>query len=62
MTSALWPTLLVELVGASRLAVEFRRVAYNVTAAAEAVRASGLPAHFAEVLETGGVVKSLVIH
>lgn len=31
--------------------VEFRRVAYDVAAAAAAVRASGLPAHFAELLE-----------
>jgi len=30
----------------------FRRVAYDVTAAAAAVRASGLPARFAELLET----------
>jgi putative phosphoesterase len=32
--------------------VEFRRVGYDVAAAAAAVRASGLPAHFAELLET----------
>ena len=31
--------------------VEFRRVPYDVAAAAVAVRASGLPAHFAELLE-----------
>ncbi len=31
--------------------VGFRRMAYDVAAAAEAVRASGLPAHFAELLE-----------
>ena len=31
--------------------VEFRRVAYDVAAAAAAVRTSGLPAHFAELLE-----------
>jgi putative phosphoesterase len=34
------------------LRVEFRRVEYDVAAAAAAVRASGLPAHFAELLET----------
>jgi putative phosphoesterase len=32
--------------------VEFRRVEYDVAAAAAAVRESGLPAHFAELLET----------
>ena len=31
--------------------VEFRRVPYDVSAAAAAVRASGLPAHFANLLE-----------
>lgn len=31
--------------------VEFRRVPYDVSAAAAAVRASGLPAHFAHLLE-----------
>lgn len=36
----------------SRTAVEFRRVQYDVAAAAAAVRASGLPAHFAELLES----------
>lgn len=34
---------------------EFRRVEYDVAAAARAVRASGLPDHFAGLLETGGV-------
>jgi len=34
--------------------VEFRRVEYDVAAAAGAVRNSGLPPHFAEMLETGG--------
>ena len=33
--------------------VEFRRVAYDAAAAARAVRVSGLPAHFADLLETG---------
>jgi putative phosphoesterase len=33
---------------------EFRRVAYDVAAAARAVRDSGLPQHFADLLETGG--------
>jgi predicted phosphodiesterase len=36
-------------------AVTFRRVEYNVQAAAEAVRQSGLPATFARDLELGGV-------
>ncbi len=36
--------------------VEFRRVDYNVAAAAQAVRNSGLPPHFAALLETGGLV------
>ena len=35
--------------------VEFRRVAYDVAAAARAVRDSGLPPHFADLLESGGV-------
>lgn len=34
--------------------VEFRRVAYNVAAAAASVRAAGLPPEFARLLETGG--------
>jgi putative phosphoesterase len=34
--------------------VEFRRVAYDTAAAAAAVRAAGLPPHFATLLETGG--------
>ena len=34
--------------------VTFRRVAYDVAAAAQAVRQSGLPPHFADLLETGG--------
>jgi putative phosphoesterase len=34
--------------------VEFRRVAYDVAAAAAAIRASGLPPHFSDLLETGG--------
>lgn len=33
----------------------FRRVAYDVAAAARAVRESGLPPHFADLLETGGL-------
>lgn len=36
------------------LEITLRRVAYDVAAAAEAVRAAGLPAHFADLLETGG--------
>lgn len=35
--------------------VEFRRVAYEVGAAAKAIRESDLPDEFAEALETGGV-------
>lgn len=35
--------------------VELRRVAYPVAEAARAVRASGLPPHFADLLETGGI-------
>ncbi len=34
---------------------EFRRVAYDVPAAARAVRDSGLPSHFADLLEIGGL-------
>jgi putative phosphoesterase len=33
--------------------IEFRRVSYDVAAAARAVREAGLPAHFADRLETG---------
>lgn len=40
----------------ARTHVEFRRVAYDVAAAASAVRRSGLPAEFAEKLEHGGRV------
>jgi putative phosphoesterase len=38
----------------AQLEVAWRRVAYDVAAAARAVRQSGLPAHFAALLETGG--------
>ncbi len=37
-----------------RVGVEFRRVEYDVPAAAKAVRDSDLPDQFAELLETGG--------
>ena len=37
-----------------RSMIEFRRVAYDVAAAARAVRESGLPPYFADLLETGG--------
>lgn len=37
------------------LEISVRRVEYDVTAAARAVRESGLPAHFADLLETGGL-------
>jgi hypothetical protein len=40
---------------ARRPKVLLRRVAYDVTAAARAVRESGLPPHFADLLETGGL-------
>jgi putative phosphoesterase len=36
--------------------VEFRRVRYDVEAAARAIRQSGLPPHFADLLETGGMI------
>jgi putative phosphoesterase len=39
-----------------RTEVSHRRVAYNVADAAAAVRQSGLPGHFADLLETGGLV------
>lgn len=39
---------------AGRPRVDFRRVAYDVAAAARAVRESGLPTHFADLLESGG--------
>ena len=39
----------------AKLEVSVRRVAYDVAAAAQAVRESGLPAHFADLLETGGM-------
>jgi putative phosphoesterase len=38
----------------ARLDIQFRRVVYDVAAAARAVRESGLPVHFATLLETGG--------
>jgi putative phosphoesterase len=38
--------------------VEFRRVTYDVGAAAHAIRSSGLPSLFAELLETGGIEKT----
>jgi len=41
-------------VGARDASVEFVRVAYDVKKAADAIRASTLPAEFAEFLETGG--------
>ncbi len=45
--------VLVEI--ANSPSIEFRRVEYDVVAAANAVRASGLPEHFADLLESGGV-------
>jgi putative phosphoesterase len=44
--------VIVDLIGRPR--VDFRRVAYDVAAAARAVRESGLPTHFADLLESGG--------
>lgn len=38
--------------------VEFRRVVYDVAAADKAVRQSGLPTHFAALLESGGVLQA----
>jgi putative phosphoesterase len=40
-----------------RIQVSYRRVAYDVRAAAEAVRRSGLPEHFADLLQTGGTAQ-----
>ena len=40
------------------LTITIRRVEYDVAAAALAVRNSGLPAHFADLLETGGIAIS----
>jgi diadenosine tetraphosphatase ApaH/serine/threonine PP2A family protein phosphatase len=45
----------VMIEGGRRPRAEFRRVAYDVAAAAAAVRESGLPPRFAGMLETGGV-------
>ena len=39
-----------------RTKVEIRRVRYDVTAAADAIRETDLPDHFASLLETGGVI------
>jgi putative phosphoesterase len=39
-----------------RVEVSHRRVAYDVRAAAEAIRLAGLPGDFADVLETGGLM------
>jgi putative phosphoesterase len=43
-----------------RVEVEFRRIDYDVLAAASAIRNSDLPAHFADLLETGGRVLSRI--
>lgn len=40
--------------------VDFRRVPYDVAGAAQAVRASGLPPHFADLLETGGLAPASI--
>lgn len=44
----------VMLIIGRRSEVEFRRVAYDVDAAAKAIRESDLPSEFAEALKTGG--------
>ncbi len=41
-----------------RTRVTFRRVSYNVDAAARAVRESGLPRQYADLLESGGLKKA----
>ncbi|UCF61372.1 MAG: metallophosphoesterase family protein, partial [Anaerolineaceae bacterium] len=40
-----------------RTNVEIRRVRYDVKAAADAIRESNLPDHFADLIETGGVAQ-----
>ncbi len=40
-----------------RTNVEIRRVRYDVTAAADAIRETDLPDHFADLLETGGLTQ-----
>jgi diadenosine tetraphosphatase ApaH/serine/threonine PP2A family protein phosphatase len=45
--------VLVDLTKAKKTKVDSRRVSYDVVAAAKAVRESGLPPHFADLLETG---------
>ena len=40
----------------TEVAVTIRRVTYDVAAAAAAVRASGLPGHFADLLEMGSMM------
>jgi diadenosine tetraphosphatase ApaH/serine/threonine PP2A family protein phosphatase len=45
--------VLADLTKTKKPKVDFRRVAYDVAAAANAVRVSGLPPHFADLLETG---------
>ena len=42
----------------SALTITVQRVEYDVAAAALAVRSSGLPVHFADLLETGGIAIS----
>lgn len=49
---ACWALLTVADDGA--VSVEFRRVPYDATAAADAIRAAGLPERFAADVETGG--------
>jgi putative phosphoesterase len=41
-----------------RSSVHFRRLSYDVQAAAQAVRQSGLPGYFADVLETGDAISA----
>ncbi len=42
--------------------VEFRRVAYDVHAAARAVREAGLPSRLADLLESGGIAAAPAAH
>ena len=48
--------VLLDVAGASGVAVEFVRVAYDVEQAAQAILASTLPDDFAEYLRTGGTM------
>jgi len=45
---------LIDVAESGTLAVEFRRVEYDIEAAADAIRRSGLPVEFADQLRAGG--------